>query len=164
MVVHPLRLTCPPDRLLFRGTTSPDKHTLKLACRNNDLWLCEIYNHKLPEVNARILPCNGNTDNNNKYHYLDLIEPSILLYIDYVHTNEGYCYYTLRDGKPYIYNLTVYKNHRRKGYGRILLETIIKLIKKSYPEEDILIHPVSTEVSTEILSEFYISMGLVIYK
>lgn len=80
----------------------------------------------------------------------------------FIHTDYGYCYYSLAD-PILLYNLFVEPEHRRKGYGRKLIRLVLQEIKDSgYNPREVWVEakPRDCDISVKALTAFYTSMGL----
>nr|DAQ35597.1 MAG TPA: acetyltransferase [Caudoviricetes sp.] len=84
---------------------------------------------------------------------------------NFIQNKFGYCFYTL-DSTPFIYNLYVHPQYRRRGHSRALLELAVSEIRKSGYEGEILIQaePKENSIGLADLTKYYMSMGLVIYE
>ena len=80
---------------------------------------------------------------------------------NFFHTKYGWCYYELHPKSPFIYNLYVHPEYRRKGIATKLLKLVIDDIKKSDFEDDICIEvePDDKEL-IEPLLRLYKRLGL----
>lgn len=87
----------------------------------------------------------------------------------YVHTWYGYCYYNLdtpvENGGTYlIYGLYVYKEYRRNGYAKRMLQYLIDEIRNTGYTGPIYIkaEPEESSISLPDLIRFYAGMGLTV--
>lgn len=86
-------------------------------------------------------------------------------YENFIHNKFGWCYYAMAPGEnPIIYNLYVHKEYRRQGHGKWLLQYVIREIRQSGCEVEIMIEarPKENSIDREKLILFYTKMGLTI--
>ena len=86
-------------------------------------------------------------------------------YENFIHTNYGYCYYTLDYvNLPVIYGLYINQDCRKKGYATHLLTLVIGEIREGGYSGKILIEakPKENSISVNNLIRFYEQMNLTI--
>jgi ribosomal protein S18 acetylase RimI-like enzyme len=81
----------------------------------------------------------------------------------FIHTDYGYCYYTLEE-IPILFGLYVEPEFRRQGHARWLVQECIKMIHKNGYKGKIMIEakPKENSITTEALINFYKKMGLTV--
>jgi len=84
---------------------------------------------------------------------------------NFIQNKFGYCFYSLKFC-PTIYNLYVQPQYRRHGYSKVLLGLVIGEIRKSgYKGEiEIQAEPRENSIGLEALTQYYKSMGLIVFK
>lgn len=84
---------------------------------------------------------------------------------DFILTEYGYCCYCiLPDGIALIFNLHVYKEFRKMGHAKEIIEMCIRKIRKNGYKKEITIQaePQENSISVEDLVTFYRKMGLTV--
>jgi len=83
-------------------------------------------------------------------------------YENFIQNKFGYCFYSLEEHCPVIYNLYVHPQYRKCGYSRILLQYVINEIKENGYTGKIKIkaEPQENSISSDKLIKYYKSMGL----
>jgi GNAT superfamily N-acetyltransferase len=84
-------------------------------------------------------------------------------YENFIHNKYGYCYYSLKENEPaIIFNLYVEPEYRRQGHARALISYVIREIRKTKYQNEILIkaEPRENSINIEDLITFYERMGL----
>ncbi len=83
----------------------------------------------------------------------------------FILTEYGYCCYCFPDNKnALIFNLYIYKEFRRLGHAKEIIEKCITTIREKGYEKEISIEAAPTEnsISVEDLVVFYKNMGLTV--
>lgn len=83
---------------------------------------------------------------------------------NFIQNKFGFCFYASNDC-PFIYNLYVHTQYRRRGHSKELLRLVINKIRENGYDGKILIEarPKENSIGLADLTEYYKSLGLTIY-